>query len=218
MTPMDKKAPHVNIHDALQLDGNPDVILDYYAKWSKSYDEDVIENYYGIDYICQILDKHLRTLSFEPASVQIADIGCGTGLLGKPLHALGYTQLDGIDLSPEMTEKAKQTGFYQQLFSGINLNQSIPAALRKQYDATICIGTFTPGHVRPEALIQMLDLTKSGGLIVLSTRIPYYDTTQYQQVSDQLICEQKIDLVQQYMNAPYRDDGDAHYWAYRVLN
>lgn len=218
MTPMDKKAPHVNIHDALKLDGNPDVILDYYAKWSKSYDEDVIENYYGIDYICQILDKHLRTLSFEPASVQIADIGCGTGLLGEPLHALGYTQLHGIDLSPEMTEKAKQTGFYQQLYSGINLNQSVPEALRKQYDATICIGTFTPGHVHPEALIQMLDLTKSGGLIVLSTRIPYYDTTQFQQVSDQLIYEQKIDLVQQYMSAPYRDDGDAHYWVYKVLN
>lgn len=218
MTPMDKKTPHVNIHDALQLDGDPDVILDYYAKWSKTYDKDVVENYYGIDYICRILDEHLQKLSFEAKSVKIADVGCGTGLLGKPLASLGYMQLDGIDLSPEMTEKAKQTGFYQHLFSGINLNQVLPEELRGQYDATICIGTFTPGHVEPEALIQMVELTRAGGLVVLSTRIPYYDTTDYQQVSDRLVQERRVKLAQQYMNAPYRDDGDAHYWVYKVLN
>ncbi len=218
MARMDKKVPHVNIHDALQLDGNPDVILDYYAKWSKSYDQDVIENYYGIDYICQILDEHLRNLSLKAASAKIADIGCGTGLLGKPLRALGYSQLDGIDLSPEMTEKARQTGHYQQLYSEINLNHSVPEELHKQYNATICIGTFTPGHVQPEALHQMIALTKVDGLVVLSTRIPYYDTTDFQQVSDQLVRNRKVDLVQQYMNAPYRDDGDAHYWVYKVVN
>lgn len=217
MTLMSKKTPHVNIHDALQLDGDPEVILDYYAKWSKSYDKDVIENYYGIDYICKILDKHLQQRAVKTTSVKIADVGCGTGLLGKPLHALGYTQLDGIDLSPDMTEKAKQTGCYQQLYSGVNLNQPLPEALHKQYDASICVGTFTPGHVHPEALLQMVELTKTNGLVVLSTRIPYYDSTNFQQVSDQLVQEKKADLLQQYMNAPYRDDGDAHYWVYSVL-
>jgi len=216
---MASKTPHVNIHDALQLNGDPETIIEYYRKWSHSYDEDVIENYYGINYICDLLDKHLReqTDFTKPALKIIADIGCGTGLLGKPLHALGYTQLDGIDLSPEMIDKAKQTGYYRSFYTGINVNEAAPQELQGVYDATICIGTFTPGHVEPEALSQLVSMTRKHGLVVLSTRIPYYKTTNFQQVSDDLVAKGSVRLVERYIDAPYRDDGDAHYWVYEVL-
>ena len=33
------------------------------------------------------------------------------------------------------------------------------------YDAVMCVGTFTFGHVKPQALDEFVRITKSGGLI-----------------------------------------------------
>jgi len=217
---MQRKTPHVNIHYALNLNGDENAITEYYKKWSDTYDKDVVENYYGIDYICALLHRNLQQLAPDTNSsqVKILDVGCGTGLLGKPLHDLGYRNLDGVDLSADMISKARCTGFYSNLHSAININHPVPESLCKQYDAAICIGTFTPGHVQPESLRHLAAMTRQGGLVVLSTRIPYYDTTDFQKVSDQLVSEELIRLRQKHMNSPYRDDGDAHYWVYDVLS
>ena len=215
---MKNKTPHVNIHDALLLDGDPDNITKYYKKWAATYDEDVTDNYYGIQFICELMHTHLQCdgVYKNPAVCPVIDVGCGTGLLGQPLSNLGYRVLDGLDLSVEMLEKARLTGFYRQLYSEININEPVTAVLHNTYAATICIGTFTPGHVLPESLYQLASITKQGGLIVLSTRIPYYEQTNYQQVSDQLQREKILELIQTCKDAPYRDDGDAHYWVYKV--
>jgi len=214
----DKTTPHINIHDALQLDGQPETILEYYKKWSETYDADVIDNYFGIDLICKLLHQHLSESSpqLKAAEALIVDVGCGTGLNGKPLHDLGYRQLDGVDLSQEMIEKARQTGFYRTLYAGVNLHDPLPAHLHQAYDAALCIGVFTPGHVKPEALNQMIAMVRPGGIVITSTRIPYYDTTDFQQVSDNAIANKTATLIKQYKDAPYRDDGDAHYWVYSV--
>ena len=215
----DKTPPHINIHDALLLDGQPDTILQYYKKWSETYDADVIDNYFGIALICELMHQHLNDGGVQPdlATLQLVDVGCGTGLLGKPLHSLGYRILDGIDLSAEMIDKARQTGYYRNLHAGVNINNTLPEHLRGVYDAALCIGVFTPGHVLPDSLYQLAALTKPGGLIVASTRIPYYDTTNFQTISDQIQADGIARLIKQYKNAPYRDDGDAHYWVYEVL-
>ena len=148
----------------------------------------------------------------------IADVGCGTGLLGEPLQKLGYTLLDGIDLSPDMVAKAKKTGYYCSFYTGIDINQPVAKQLQNKYDAVICIGTFTLGHVAPQALTQLVSLTRKNGLVVLCTRVPYYDETEYQSVNDELIENGMVRLLDQHMDAPYRDDGDAHYWVYQVLS
>ena len=216
---MAKKSRHVNIQDALQLNGDPEKIIEYYKNWSHSYDQDVTENYYGIDYICNLLDKHLKAQDDVTNSDtrRIVDVGCGTGLLGEPLRQLGYNQLDGIDLSPEMIARANQTGCYSAFYGGIDINLPVKPQLQSKYDAAICLGTFTPGHVVPQALNQLVSMTRKNGLVVLSTRIPYYDSTEYQRVNDELIESGVVRLIDQHMNAPYRDDGDAHYWVYNVL-
>ena len=55
----------------------------------------------------------------------------------------------------------------------LNLNQSLQIAA-DTYDAVICIGTFTLGHVRPEALHEMLRITKSGGQICFTVRDEFW--------------------------------------------
>ena len=60
-------------------------------------------------------------------------------------------------------------------------------------------------------------MTKTGGLILVSTRVEYYETTDYQVVSDTLETQNKLKLIQLDKNQPYTDESLAHYWAYVVL-
>ena len=212
---------HVNIGHALELDSNPESIIPYYAKWSETYDEDVIDGYVGIGLISDLLHQYLQSIECQladkkPASLRIADVGCGTGLGGKSLTALGYSNIDGFDLSPEMIEKARESGWYTELFDGVNINQPLADNFQDNYDGTVCLGTFTPGHVLPEALCQLIQMTRPNGIVVVSTRPEYYDTTDFQAVSDRIEAEGKAVLRRSYKDAPYRDDGHAHYWVYEV--
>lgn len=211
---------HVNIHDALKLDGKADKIVDYYKTWAATYDEDVQENYYGVGLIAELMHNQVQSANFKhdnnPSTVKIADVGCGTGLLAKPLQELNYTHLEGIDLSQDMIEKARETGLYRNLHAGINIHDPLPELLQRAFHAVVCLGVFTPGHVAPESLYQLAGMAKPGGILVISTRIPYYDQTNYQEVSDRIETEGVATLIQKFGNAPYRDDGDAHYWIYEV--
>ena len=48
---------------------------------------------------------------------RIADLGCGTGLMGRLLRGQA-SELDGVDLSPAMIEQAKACGVYDALDVG----------------------------------------------------------------------------------------------------
>ncbi|MGB1310572.1 MAG: class I SAM-dependent DNA methyltransferase [Leucothrix sp.] len=216
------KTRHVNIGHALALNSDPESIIPYYAKWSETYDEDVIEGYVGIALISDLLHQHVQSAKCQltnkdPSVVNIADVGCGTGLGGKSLAELGYTHIDGLDLSPEMIEKARASGWYTGLHHGVNINEPLPVTFQNSYDATVCLGTFTPGHVLPEALCQLVQMTRPHGIVVVSTRPEYYDTTAFQSVSDNLESDSLARLIHCYKDAPYRNDGHAHYWVYEVL-
>ena len=212
---------HANIGHAFELNSDPEAIIPYYAKWSETYDKDVIDGYVGIALISDLLHKTLQSddsklVTKDPNTLRIADVGCGTGLGGKALTALGYTNIDGIDLSPQMIAKARESGWYTELFDGVNINQSLPHSFHNVYDATVSLGVFTPGHVLPEALCQLVQMTRPDGFVVVSTRPEYHDTTRFQEVSDGLEAQGRAVLKHCYKDAPYRDDGNAHYWIYQV--
>lgn len=208
---------HDNIHSAFDLNSDLESIVDYYAKWSDTYDRDVIDGYVGIDFICELMHKHLQSNinDYNPAMMKIADVGCGTGIAGETLNNLGYSNLDGIDISVEMLIKAAKTGFYKGLYDGVNINEPLESQWTNIYDASISLGVFTPGHVLPEAINQLIQLTKPGGWVVVSTRPEYFDTTEYQKVNDEVITSGKAELKRCYKDAPYRNDGNAHYWVYQ---
>ena len=44
-----------------------------------------------------------------------ADLGCGTGRTGAWLKAHGVQEIDGVDLTPEMLERARARGVYRSL-------------------------------------------------------------------------------------------------------
>ena len=47
------------------------------------------------------------------------------------------------------------------------------------FDAIVCAGTFTCGHVGPEALLEMVRVTKAGGYISFTVRDQEWDLLPY---------------------------------------
>lgn len=199
------------IDAALHLDGDPDHVKQFYEDWAKTYNIDTTgSEYTGPAIAANLLQQHLTNKDSE-----LLDAGCGTGLVGVELRALGYSNLDGFDLSDSMVELAAATGAYRQVLGSIDMMRAAESYAAASYDAILSVGVFTLGHVPPEALQVLLKLTRAGGLLVISTRTHYYDQTNFQQVVDDLTSNKQAELIQLIKDAPYNNDGDGHYWVLR---
>jgi predicted TPR repeat methyltransferase len=138
-----------------------------YDEWAKTYNQDVEkEEYVAPQLAAERLLDHLGSAKIP--DTKVLDAGCGTGLVGEALLKLGARYIDGIDISPGMLEVAERTGVYNSLNVG-NLAEALDIPSRL-YDAVICVGTMTEGHVGPEAFDEFVRVTKPGGLIVATIR------------------------------------------------
>jgi len=82
-----------------------------YSEWAATYEEAVPEQ---LD--IQVLER-LKSVNWSITSACL-DLGCGTGRTGDWLKARGIATIDGIDLTPEMLERARVKGLYRSLFLG----------------------------------------------------------------------------------------------------
>lgn len=79
-----------------------------YGLWAASYEDTVKE-----DMDLWLLDQ-VRTVNWAGVR-RAADLGCGTGRTGSWLRAHGVRHIDGVDLTPEMIERARLRGVFDQL-------------------------------------------------------------------------------------------------------
>ena len=141
-----------------------------YDRWSEVYDEDLTNSNYQQPARCAATLAHLC----PDKQVKILDVGCGTGLSGLALHSEGYQNIDGCDLSNGMIEKADKLGIYSRLFA-CDLNQPPMEVQDETYDALTAVGVFSFGHIMPEALDELLRITKPGGIIIIGLNDHYYE-------------------------------------------
>ena len=146
-----------------------------YDQWAGSYNTELI-NEYG--YIAPLITvDRLKDFHLDQ-DIDIIDVGCGTGLVGLELHKLGYTNIDGYDISQEMLKAAKKTKIYKNLKQvNLNLDSFSP---RKTYDLLICVGSFGYGALSPKAFINLLKLVKSRGLIMILMNSEPFISENYQ--------------------------------------
>ena len=129
----------------------------------------------------QIFNKYITD-----KNQKIIDVGCGTGLVGLELKKLGYTNFDGIDISKEMIDIAIDRG-YKSLLLG-NLNNSLPIE-SNSYDAALCVGVFTHGHVGPSRLKELTRIIKSQGLVCFTVNEDVYKSYGFDEVIERLESE-----------------------------
>ena len=131
-----------------------------YRNWAEDYDRELIENfgYVAPEQAVEVLRQRVPN-RFAP----ILDMGCGTGLVGKQLVVEGYHVIDGLDLSPEMLDKARALGVYRHL-GECDLSEDIK--LPQIYGAILCVGVFSHKLSQPFDLAKLfLGLLPSGLLI-----------------------------------------------------
>ena len=135
-------------------------VMKYYDEWGdkNKYNKDMVDwNYTGPKETAEIFNKHENK-----KDILIFDAGCGTGLVGLELKKYGFKNFHGSDLSQTLLDSIPNN-LYQKLTKA-DLNKKIEEK-DNSYDAVMCVGTFTFGHVKPNALDEFVRITKPGGLI-----------------------------------------------------
>ena len=148
-----------------------------YKNWAKKYEDDVI-NLAG--YVGHLITSELLLSYLSNTQTKILDAGCGTGLVGEILNKNSFQNLIGVDFSQEMLNIAKQKNVYQSL-ELVDLTKKLDFE-DNLFDAIICAGTFTCGHVGPDALREMVRITKQGGYICFTVRKQEWEASPYMQI------------------------------------
>jgi predicted TPR repeat methyltransferase len=109
----------------------------------------------------------------------VLDAGCGTGLVAEELAKKGYKRMDALDYSQEMLDEAARKGLYQR---HIQADLSKPLAMEdNRYDAVVCTGTFTYGHVKANAFDELVRVTRPDGIVCFTIREGAYEDYGYRQ-------------------------------------
>ena len=98
----------------------------------------------------------------------ILDVGAGTGVVGEYLNNKNNKEIFGIDISSEMLKEAELKRCYNSLIIA-DVTKKIPFE-NDSIGAVVSAGTFTHGHVGPQALDELLRITKPNGLFVISIK------------------------------------------------
>lgn len=155
-----------DLHRAYEL-RTPEDCRALYEAWAETYDGGFAA---GMEYR---LPAHVAAafLAADGAG-PVLDVGAGTGLLAEALRAQGFADaIDAIDLSAAMLAAAAEKGLYRTL---VQADVTRPLDLARGYRGIVSSGTFTHGHVGPEALPHLLALAAPGAQVALSINAGVY--------------------------------------------
>ncbi|WP_434054056.1 MAG: class I SAM-dependent methyltransferase [Roseibium sp.] len=153
----------------------------YYRDFAETYDGDFAD---ALGFILPEAIARIYTAKARPGDVPVADIGCGTGLIAEAL-GLPAAQVDGMDISAEMLERATAKALYGRTFE-IDLTGDLDP-IRNAYGAVLSSGTFTRGHLGPDILAALVSIARSGGLFVIGVNKLHYSDRGFDQTLAQLV-------------------------------
>jgi len=178
MSEQNESKKHINLQKAYNL-SSPEDNVDFYRSWAEDYDTD----FAGVmDYILpyQVATQFIKLNGKGP----ILDVGAGTGLLGLEISKLNKIEMHATDISEEMLLMAEKKGIYSKSIVG-DLTKGLPI-LDNTYNGIVSSGTFTHGHVGPEALFEITRILSKGGLAVLSVNSVHWHSLGFDNVLEML--------------------------------
>ena len=181
-------------------------VMDFYDEWGQDnkYDQDMVDwNYTGPKETAEVFNKHQKE-----KDIDIYDAGCGTGLVGVELKKYGFANFFGADLSQKLLDLVPNN-LYKKL-DKVDLNKPINEK-DDQYDALMCVGTFTFGHVKPPALDEFIRITKNKGLICFTINEGIYEEYGFDKKIKQLTNENKWKEIE-FFKSEYIASKDVNAW------
>ena len=181
-------------------------LLKYYQDWTKKnkYNQDMIDLEYTAPKEAVLL---LKKYSLNN-KCKILDAGCGTGLVGSELKKNGFTNIEGVDFSQNMLDLIPKDTYKN--VQKIDLNKSLKFEINN-FDVVMCVGTFTYGHVKSEALNELIRIIKSGGLICFSINEGIYEKYGFDKKIEEL-SKNKLWNVKEFFKSNYIINKDVNAW------
>ncbi len=131
-----------------------------YDAWAPDYDADMAR--YGYRLPERMADEARSFI--EARRAPLLDAGAGSGLMGAALKAAGYEHLVGLDPSPGMRRQAHAKGVYRRQLPMALGSAALRTAFR--FEAALAAGVFKAGHAPPEALADLAQLVRPGGIVI----------------------------------------------------
>jgi|AntDeeMinimDraft_5_1070356.scaffolds.fasta_scaffold04294_4 predicted TPR repeat methyltransferase len=152
----------------------------YYDRWAEAYDRDLAA--FGYRAPQWVADRIAAAGVARHAP--ILDAGCGTGLTGQALHALGYGHITGADISSDSLTNARAKNCYEALCRQ-DLDQPL-AFEDNAFDAIVCVGTLTYVKTPYDLMASFCRIGRPGALVVFTQRDDCYDDA-FAAVLDKLV-------------------------------
>ena len=133
-----------------------------YASWAATYDKEVQKNGY-------VTPKRIANALKDVVTDQsdfILDYGCGTGLSGFALQAVGFENINGLDVSQEMVSLAEKKSIYKNL-KVFDPFTEIPVQ-PDQYKIITAIGVIGAGAAPLKVFDSLFTLLPQNGLFAFS--------------------------------------------------
>lgn len=166
--------------DLVYSAGSPEELAAAYAEWAAVYDSETA----SLGYLLPFLITSWVARYVPKGEGPLLDVGCGTGLSGPSLKALGYDHLAGLDLSSEMLAVARSRGTYTELRKAV-LGQTLPWPDR-HFRAFFSTGVFTMGHAPASGLYDLVRITRKGGHAIFTVRDQVFESGGFRKVFDDL--------------------------------
>lgn len=168
-----------------------DDLAEAYAVWAADYDRETLALGYCLPFVIPgFVARHVAD-----RQTPLLDAGCGTGLSGPVLAALGYSQVDGLDMTPAMLSLSRARGSYRSLMEG-RLGDPLPFE-DNAYGAVFSAGVFTEGHAPASGIIELARITRPGGHLILTVRDSIFEPRGFDIVLDDLCTSGEWSHVEQ---------------------
>lgn len=198
------RGPSEFVSEAYRLEDEAGLV-DFYRKWAEDYDNQML----ALGYVAHLMVSRLLSEHLPDTESAILDIGCGTGLTCVYLAGKGYTNLDGIDLSPDMVRVAAHRGIYRELLVG-DVNQPLERA-GASYDGVVSSGTFTHGHVGPGPMDEIFRVLRPGGVLACTVHKDLWESMGFEAKLASLVRRGRARCLELRLDE-YYEDGEPEGW------
>ena len=181
-------------------------VLEYYDNWTNKsqYNQDMVDwQYTAPQHSVNLFKQHAPN-----KDVQILDAGCGSGLVGIELKKEGFMNLKGADFSQSMLDLVPD-----EIYNSIELIDLNDHLYFKDnyFDAIMCVGTFTYGHVKAHTLNEFIRITKNNGLICFTVNEGIYSEYEFDKKIEEL-SKNNLWKIIKLSKSPYIENKDVQAW------
>jgi len=178
-----------------------------YERWADTYDDDFVSEQ-GYVYHHRVAEYFVQRYGFP--SGPVLDVGCGTGVVGAALRNAGVAVVHGVDISPQMLAQSRRKrtadgdAVYEELFEA-DLTQRLEMA-DGSYAGLVSAGTFTHGHLGPDALGMLWRLARPGAACVIGINSSHFESRGFADRLDADVSAGRISVPEQMIVDIYAAD------------